>query len=411
MPFLLLVVLPEVGMVFEPVTVFLMLANFLGAFAGAGAIARGIEFLHGVDGFKCDSLLAFLIGTLISLGGILYLKHFIIRLGGWLSIAGVGLCFLLYRVLFYAEEHASSELAWVAFGLLCLYFTLIFVPRTFRSDLASKLNGQLSWVEFSYALGSVVGLLVWKYFPETHLYDVVLINSVCLALAAFFDFKTRSYLKSTSEVTVKVNASSAALDGIKENPIVLKQIMLVVVLLTLAVQIVSQRLCSLLSDTTPLIAFQVGVFIAPLVIQLFGFSLIGLDRGLGLGVLKSRISSGGWRVAFIPLIIAVFMGGASYSYSYGIVGSSLGFGLIVVAAFIYELFCIVGFEAMAHLTAQRGMVATTFGIMGITAMLLYWVLIQWNLGVPSLILLELLLVVTCAVVLLKQHFQFAKQKA
>ncbi len=368
-------------------TFFLVAANFAGGLAGAGVIAKGLHSIGTVPGFRADSMLAYLVGTLISLGGILYLKKFIIRLGGWISLAGVGLCFGLTKLLSLAVTRQSVFFSWAAFAGLCVFFCVVFVPRTFRSDLAARVQGRLSWVELGYNFGVLLGLFLWQQLPSVTLSDAIVFSGGALLVAALLDFATRRAVK--DEETLAPFEPVAQAKGLESSHIhpAMWEYVWAIVLLTLVSQIVVLRMSSMLNDTLPYVCFEIGVLIGPLAVKAFRLAMTGEQAG----IIGSAVAYFGRGKAFPSVwlvIVSLFASTLGAYLEVGFAGESLGLFLaslfIVVGASSYEAFAIIGFESVSKLSSRPGMVAVTFGVMAITSMIFYAVLIAADVSAEAL---------------------------
>ena len=50
--------------------------------------------------------------------------------------------------------------------VLCLLFSLLFVPRVLRSDTIAGDKQKIGWVEFCYSAGMVLGLVAWTHLDK-----------------------------------------------------------------------------------------------------------------------------------------------------------------------------------------------------------------------------------------------------
>ncbi len=377
----------------------LVCANFLASFGGAGLLTKGLNAVSGAAGFQVDSMLAYLVGTLLSLFAILFGRRHIRKLGGWLSLSAGVLCFCLIGLFELASLLTSHSLCWVAYFGLCLVFCLIFVPRTFRSDLSAKLGGQLSWVELAYSSGGLAGLVFWRLVPLSGLNHALMLSAVSLLVAAFFDFAT-----SRNEVFADFESSQLK-TKIPRLPVA--EIMVLVVFTTFATQILVQRLSTLASDTLPYIAFTVGVLLAPLGVKWGRLKLSSEGDALGQGALI--VGAVGLRLhgMLLPFLIlgAMSLGLLTYALGLGGVGHSFALVLFAISAALYEAYAILGFEAISEMSPQGGAVALTFGIMGVSATLFYIVLRALDLGPASMLLLVI------SIAMLTALYVFARSKA
>lgn len=340
-----------------------MLGNFLGALAGAGVISKGLAELPLFLEFKLDSMLAYLVGTLFSILAIIRMKKQIISLGGWISLAGVFVAALLYLVQIPKDTLADPLMAGVFFLLLCLYFTTVFVPRTFRSDVAANTGSNLAWVEFSYSLGGILGLIFWHFFPSYNFNTALTIGGGFLLLTAFVDFNYSRLRKSevsaaNPRVSPDINTNRSDRDRDKS---IVRQYSFFVVILTLAVQVVSQRWSVVSESSWPYIAFMSGILLAPLLMKAAKIDL----RNSGNGFIQAKLFIGDKQFAslyLMPLIASLLSVSALVTNQVFLIG---------FAAVLYEIFAILAFEAIALYDKKGGAVATTFGIMGVTAVTFY----------------------------------------
>ena len=366
----------------------LVAGNFLAAFGGGGLLAKGLSRLSGVPGFNADSVLAFLIGSAISLVVILGFRKWISKAGAWVSLAGAILAAMLA---FYFVDILSSDLvsAWSVFALLCFTFSCIFVPRTFRSDLAAQSSSQLPWVELAYGSGYLVSLLFWRQFPDASLKISLMVCSASLALCAIFDFsvsRTSGDERPTSPQSSKETKSDVALgtDRIAS----LGFGILTISVLTIAVQIGIQRLCTIFSDSMPLIAFHTGALVAPVI------AILGRIHNSSLkgGISKATISVFGRTFLRLRLghLTMIVLGGMILSLwgSQELGASSpIILGALILFSLLYELAALLVFEGISNLAVTRGGVAIAFGVMGVTATIAYALFLSFNIGISGLILL------------------------
>jgi hypothetical protein len=149
------------------------------------------------------------------------------------------------------------------------------------------------------------------------------------------------------------------------------QILAVIIVgLTIGVQVAIQRLSTLTKNSLPYIAFEVGVLMAPMLISILKLRLTEFDGGIR----NSRISVlGNYALAAPYFLGAIFffmifaiIGIPQFGMESVLIGTGLG-----LAAMGYEVFAIIGFEAVSALSPTRGNVAIIFGVMGAASTLVY----------------------------------------
>jgi hypothetical protein len=360
-------------------TALLIFGNFLGAFAGSGVISRGLEALPKVPGFSLDSMFAYLVGTVLSLFCILFLKKHILRLGGWLSLGATGMTVVLFSLYQSIELAPSLPFLYLFFFALCLYFALIFVPRTFRTDVAAKTQASLQWVEFAYSLGGLAGLLVWRWFPESRFDSALLLSAGLLLLATAVDFRQSRFQRNPTQNTNDPSVgASQDIPSERSRTGRLSPVLeygISIILLTLAAQVIPQRLSALSADTAPYIAFTWGILLCPFVFQILNLRMENENGGLMKAKLRV-LQFPGIPLAVLPFLVFLAVG-MSLSGK-----STLGIG---VAAFLFETYAILVFGAIGRLVQGPGGVATTYGWMGIVATGFYFLLVLSDAGTRTLL--------------------------
>ncbi len=327
----------------------LALGNFLIAFAAGSVLANGLTLVQQIPGLSADSVLAYLLGSLIAFG--LLLK---VRAKGaavlWKLVTGALLAAVV--LLFLVRGGISGPLVYPFFFLLCVFFALTFASRSLRSDAAARLPRGLPIVETSHSAGYVSGLFVMNALGMTGIGDALLVAAALLGVLALAELG----LKSPEE-------KKAAEDDPAAKPLDARQLALSVrfIAMTIGIQVVTQRASSLSGKTLPLAAFEVGVTVAPLACSVLGVALVA--RSVRLGSYAVNV--------LIPVTAMFLLCLAGVTATWKPV-TFLGFG---VSAFLYEL---VAIAILQKLGEVPGRVATTFAITGVVCSAAYFALLRFD---------------------------------
>jgi hypothetical protein len=153
---------------------FLALANLLSAFGGGTVLMQALEASKEkkITVFGDDAMIAFLVGTVFGLILVTLLRSSRLeglrssRLTGGiitLSSAAMSLLLIIQITWLLPSDGRGDFLQSCTFLLvLVLRFGFGFVPRSLRVDAAAGYGQRIGWVEHTYALGMVLGLIAWR---------------------------------------------------------------------------------------------------------------------------------------------------------------------------------------------------------------------------------------------------------
>jgi hypothetical protein len=336
----------------------LALGNLFSSLASGIVLAKGLALLRGPTFAFADSLLAYLVGSLLAFGMILYQR----RHGGfriWIFSSGAVLLSLGLSPGF-ALGHLESEAAYIFFFLLlCMFFSCTFVSRALRSDIAASQSQALTLVELAYSVGYLLGLGITRLsiIPKE-------LIPIGLAVASTIDL-VFAKVQIPPSPTEK-NDTGQGLPALSGRVFYGS---LLFFAMTLAVQIGTQRIASLTGSVGPLAAFEIGVTLAPIICL---WASLGFDSATELS--RIFIRSARYPASRFPLgraivaLIAIGAGGMVLS------GHSTGLVLLTLAACSYEVLSLLLLQWLAH--GMPGAVSTAFAINGLLCSSSYALLLQ-----------------------------------
>lgn len=368
-------------------TAILALSNFAASFGGGGLLAKGLTSLAMVPGFRADSMLAYLVGTSLSLVGILGCRSAVRRAGAYLSLAGAAVVLGL-ALGFEPLARAGSAGAWTAFGLLCVTFALIFVPRTLRADWAAGASHRLPWLELAYGSGYLVSLLAWRGFPDASFSASLDVATGLLALSGLLDLVcSRAKRPAVAEAAPGAAAAPEATSGGAERGV--PALVTAFAATTIVVQVGSQRLSAVAGDSLPLIAFHAGVLAAPLIAIFSKLTLAFAEARERFALRVSFLDGRGKGPALGTLVVATLVAmTAALAGAWGLGARSAAVFLALCAvATLYELTAILLLEAIGHAAKRAGGVAVAFGVTGFAATCAYAGFLSLDFGTRELVAL------------------------
>jgi hypothetical protein len=357
----------------------LVLANFLGALSSSALLTKGM-FAFGPGS---DSILAFLVGSTLSLALILNFRKRIARVGPFMTLFSAAITLSLIWAL-----QGDTTLA---FALLCLQFSCSFVSRAFRSDLAAVRQGRLPWVELAHSLGYTLGLLGTQRLGNLGLGAVLPIAGGGYLLAGVLDFLAVGKLQPSEG-----KASGAPLVSPLTWPAGWATLLLVG--LTLAVQIATQMLSKHFATTDPLAAFDVGTTLAPIAYGSLLFGLVSAGKALFWTELRSR--KGAALPFGIGVILCLLLMAGGYFFTSQTEERLSGLLLLGGAAFLYEFLALSLLDWLGESFPGSGAVSVAYGLMALTGTLAYGAFLKFDWAFPQIGTLLLGCVGLCAVALL-----------
>lgn len=344
----------------------LVVANFLGAVASSALLTKGM-FAFGPNG---DSILAFLVGSTLSLLLILKFRHNVARVGGWLALASAALTLSLMGVLPHRTE--------LAFGLLCLQFSCSFVSRAFRSDRAAGNGGRLPWVELAHSLGYTIGLLGAQRL-SLELTSILPACAAAYGAAGALDLVVTRFAEDTGPSPASSPAAASRGTGATAAIAIL-------VALTVAVQIATQMLSKHLGTTDPLAAFDMGTTLAPIAYGTLLFGLVAVGRALFWTELRSRK---GPSLPFGVGVVLCLAAMASANFFLPEPGRLIGLVLVGLAAFLYEFLALALLDWLGETYRGTGAVSLAYGLMALVGTAAYGAFLRWEWRLPQIALVTL----------------------
>ena len=355
----------------------LVVANFLGALASSALLTKGM-FAFGPGS---DSILAFLIGSTLSLILILKFRKKVSHVGGALTFASAAITFSLIWAL-------DGNLS-LAFTLLCFQFSCSFVSRAFRSDLAADGTGRLPWVELSHSLGYTIGLLGAQRLGDVGLKSILPLAALSYAAAGVLDFlAAKQVIRAEKAETAPAPAEKLTWGA--------GWATLCLIGLTLGVQIATQMLSKLLGSTDPLAAFDVGTTLAPIVYGAFLFGLLSVGKTLFWTELRSRKGPSLPFGIGVTLCVLAMAAGMFFLPELNPVGGLL---LIVASAFLYEFLALALLDWLGESFPGTGAVSIAYGLMALTGTLAYGAFLKFDWALAQIGGLLVVCGVLCAVAL------------
>jgi hypothetical protein len=373
-------------------------ANFLAAFGG-GAILALSEKAFKTPG---DTIKTFLIGSTLGLGLLFFLRAKLAArinsIGGWFAIAG-GAVSLIAAAIFSQHWKCDNSVdygAWSIYLLLSLRFSLWFVARVQRPDIAAGRHQKIGWVELFYYLGIILGLSITGYLqpPESSasqrishfILTVLIMDGLLQWLAGGLDLVAqRGSLRAADSSLTQAPAP------LPYNLSWYTRAVVAVVALTIGTQAMTFSFKGIIQYVLPaalkpkssfvLVSFYTGVACASVIYSLkkiqlewpyatekyARFATVFFGEGVG----RQRIAFH-WLSAIGAAFLALVLLGSQLSIQAGQFLSS--FKLIVflifiaIASVIYEILALALFdhigEEMKRLN-RGGMVALAYGFMGL----------------------------------------------
>lgn len=110
----------------------------------------------------------------------------------------------------------EGTLAWFFWLLLVARFAVWFVARIFRTDYSAGQGGGIAWVELSYFVGTVLGLIAWKFIRlPISVLQLLVLDAFFQSVATVIDLRAVraiAALRSTTQrpVMVPTNEKSSA---------------------------------------------------------------------------------------------------------------------------------------------------------------------------------------------------------
>ena len=396
-------------------------SNFIAALGGGTILGRGIDVIN----------LPFLKGgTLVALGiGILFVLFFSQcipekyskKIGPWFSIiCALTSCVLLFIFNRY-ETHGfliHTVPAVLFFSLLSLRFGFWFYARTLRVARAASQQRSVAWVEFGYYVGTVLGLVTWRFLGiNVGLFTALIIDICFQCTAGAIDiFLYRWTTQSAPEQ-----------EGLTETPTIptnvslLWRLTLIIPTLATGVQTVIFTLAHHFPtpvDTYILAVFYSGVAFAAAFYKKLNFSLKWRNNQKSMIALPAlcfqinarlkyvNIAIVGALLLFSTLMVIALakrleMAGLHASHPQALL-LSLFMVFVFVSAALYEIFSIVVLDRIGieekHAPVKK-MITRTYGLMGIAATACLWIfgliahpfaILTWTLTLSSLLTMLLL---------------------
>jgi hypothetical protein len=400
----------------------LAIANLLAAFGGGSILHRALAEVLEKSAFTKhhgdEALIALMIGTVIGLVLVILLevikskwRRISRTAGGLLCFGGALISILLvpiYRVHVNEFQHNQNhEISdghfWLFYLLLSGLFSLLFVPRILRSDIAAGDKQKIGWVEFCYSAGMVMGILAWTGITKwqgTIAFETVLYMNAGFQISAGLLDIFSSYFSPATDTHKASTAKTKAI--LPLNWSLYSKVTIAAIALIIGIQVVSFEFRSALEF--PVIAFAsfyFGTAVAALTYSMIKTKLeLPCAARDASGFLTIHFRGKTRRVPFtlfsilaaLPLLLAV--AGNLYRLTWAcskmvcpnseptclesskicpvdnFMVQAMLLLLMVISAFLFEwvvlaLLDFIGLEAREK--NREGLVAMTFGLMGIGA--------------------------------------------
>lgn len=380
----------------------LTIANFLVAFGGGSILGQeGVKEIQG----KTDlPILALLIGSSLSVFLLKITPSGILkRAGGWASIAAAICSFALLPLInYHVNDKQNIDLdLFLIITLFILRFALWYVSRTIRSDAVAGANHKLAWVDFSFYLGIILGMVAWVW-PALRLAGqdsvemllwVLKFDALLLLAAGALDLISSRMMSAAPESGAGTRqAVTGGFDLVKY-----AKLAGALIVLTVGIQIVMLEFRNEFKDTNaPSHINHMDVWIIASIY--FGGMLSALantkvkyifepPRGArGSGAILIDLATLEWRLPFYIIAsgsACLLLAAVVVRYlSPGALSSELTILLLVAAStFIYEIIALAVFNHIgreAKGAKKDGMVALTLGLMGLggATHVLFWSLFE-----------------------------------
>jgi hypothetical protein len=398
----------------------LAIANLLAAFSGGSVLTLAIS-CQAVQ--EEVALIAVMMGSVIGLVLVILLNSIKTKwvrtsrkAGGLLSFGGALVSLILVISYSIHINHPVQNDRWdwdihAVHLLLCLLFSLLFVPRVLRSDTIAGDKQKIGWVEFCYSIGMVLGLASWMMLSKPNKDDfrrVLYFNIGFQILAGLIDF----YSSRLSQASITNTPSLIKKDKnhLPLNWDIYIKVTIAAIALAVGIQVVAFVFSGSLGDPIHIIclaAFYFGAAVAGLLYSSIKTNLefqCAASEPSKIGTLTLRLLGRTRRISFIfasglvalPLFAAITISlyrqlnchenmtlpcwslltiypqldchKSVCPIEQNPAASATVVFLVIAAAFLFEwlvlaLLNLIGAEAKQK--GREGLVAVTFGTMGI----------------------------------------------
>jgi len=382
---------------FKSLTLNLYIGTLLAGFATAFVLGKGLKVLIDIPGLRGDSILAYLLGDVISLVFVVYFRKRLSKILPWLSVASCFFALVLSRTFEFKPD--NMYLALLSFFLLCSYFAVTYLARTVRNDIAAHFKNNLPRLELVNFIGFGIALFLSNQLSGFSLADSLLISTFIFTVVIFFDYKAKRAAKAVfHEPTVENLTSTETIASFASKRYTWMLISIVVVM-TVGIQMSLQRVSSFLEDSLPLLAFNIGVVAALFACSFFSFQLIDKRRILWQSHIINKFGQlGRWA---LPLVVFCVFSVASLAVhlTQGIGTYHIGLLVIGIAALGYELVAMTFLQELGQ-ASGRGYVAICYNMLGIGGSIAYWALMRFNSITPCYVCITSSFVAMAVIMLL-----------
>jgi hypothetical protein len=346
------------------------------------------KLLSDVMSFAADGdeqqLSAFLVGTIIGLAILTQLpaasKN---AMRAWLSLGAAG-CSALLLWIYSISKHGiklQGAMQHLFFAVLCIRFSLWFVPRVLRSNLAAGYHQKISYVEMMYYIGVCAGLVMWGRFGLAGGIAGALIFDIVFQLtAATLDGFSLRYFEPIRSQTLGLQIEASPARG---NFALFWSLTLVLGSTTVGTQIVIFLLSHSFQDrqtnfpgNVTIATFYAGAAVAAVLCAYWKPSLALRSTAGAAQAAGARISlSRHQHREFVPftavaaicaLLVALALAAGFVNHP----SAAIVLFLIIIATILYETMFLVMLDRLGEerdRNARPWLVSTAFGIVGSVA--------------------------------------------
>lgn len=351
---------------------FLCTGNFFTAVGAGTLFAEGIHLVAELKYLKFDSILAYLLATVLQLFIIVRARRGeLSRFWTYSLLTGVLACVLKFTWANVGKGLLEEALLFLA---LTSFFAFSFVPRFLRGDCGSKLIDGLNVLEFAYWGGYMLMLAAWPFLAKRWGLEAPVIGAAALVTATVVDFM---YARRSGVVTGTGVARRQTTGAVMREPEFLVGTV-VFLLLTICVQVVVKRVTSVTQDTSLLTAFYGGILLASVYCAFRRFPLEGDSTAGMLGACTEWAKGFSASLAVVFLSCAVLSGVSVLLVQFNAhLFALLSFAL---TAFLYE---VLAMALLSQIGRRWGSVSLAFSLCGVGVALSYAALLYSSSGLRT----------------------------
>lgn len=357
---------------------FLCSGNFFTAIGAGALFADGLHLVAELKYLKFDSILAYLLATVLQLFIVVRARrNELSRFWSYSLLTVVFAC-----VLKFAWSNVGKGIFEEAFLFLSLtgFFALSFVPRFLRGDCGSKLIDGFNVLELAYWGGYMLMLSAWSVIARSWGLEAPAVGVAALSMATAIDF---AYARRAGIMGAGLARREATRSVLKEPEFLLGTT--VFLLLTICVQVVVKRVTSVSQDTSLLTAFYGGILIASIYCAFKRFPLEISRVGDLLGARSEWARGFSASLALVFILCAALSGLSVILVLANEHGLALAF--FALTAFTYE---VLAMAILSEIGRRWAAVSLSFSFCGVGVALSYALLLFADIGLQGCLAVVLL---------------------